>query len=134
MAGGYQGDGLTQQGVDAITADFRRAGGIVDQSPDAQRYLQSRDAGGATFNESLILLPAHPTRIAVFEELIHADQFRREVVLTPGRRGILECEAEAAEILIQHRHEWHLPPGEVRQVSANLRLIRAELQELGPNG
>jgi hypothetical protein len=66
MSGGYRGRGLTQAAVEAITADFRRAGGVVDQSVDAQRYLQMRGAGGLTLNQETILLPANPTKTAVY--------------------------------------------------------------------
>lgn len=131
MTGGFRGTGLTQAEVDAITADFRAAGGVVDQSVDAQRYLQTRGAGGLTFNQETILLPASPTRTAVFEELVHADQFHRGATIEAGRGGVLRFEAEAAETLIRNRHTWHLPPDEVRQVIENLRNIRAELQRLG---
>ena len=131
MSGGYRGRGLTQAEVDAMTADFRAAGGVVDQSVDAQRYLQERGAGGLTLNQETILLPANSTMTAVFEELIHAEQFRRGVTIEAGRGGVLRFEAEAAETLIRNRHAWRIPPGEVRQVLANLRNIRAELQRLG---
>jgi hypothetical protein len=131
MPGGYKGRGLTQAEVDAITADFRSHGGIVDQSKDVQKYLEKQGAGGATYNESLIFLPAHPTRTAVFEELVHADQYRRGVSLQPLRYDLLRNEADAAETLIRHRHAWRLPAGEVHQVIENLRSIRAELKELG---
>ena len=131
MSAGYRGTGLSQAEVDAITAEFRGAGGVVDQSVDAQRYLQSRGAGGLTFNQETILLPASPTRTAVFEELVHADQFRRGVMIEAGRGGVLRFEAEAAETLIRNRHAWQLPSDEVRQVMENLRNLRAELQRLG---
>ena len=131
MSGGYRGIGLTQAEVDAITADFRAAGGVVDQSVDAQRYLQARGASGLTLNQETILLPANPTRTAVFEELVHAEQFRREVTIEAGRGGVLRFEAEAAESLIRNRRAWELPPEEVRQVIDNLRNIRAQLQSLG---
>jgi hypothetical protein len=130
MSGGYRGAGLTQPEVDALTAEFRRAGGTVDQSPDAQRYLRARSAGGVTFNENLILLPAHPTRTAVFEEIVHADQFRRGVRLVAGTGGVLRFEAEVAEVLIRNRRAWRLPTGELRQVIENLRNIRAVLLRL----
>jgi hypothetical protein len=131
MAGGYRGPGLTQAEVDTITADFRAAGGVVDQSVDAQRYLQTRAAGGLTFNQDTILLPASPTRTAVFEELVHADQFRRGVMVEAGKGGVLRFEAGAAETLIRNRRVWQLPPDEIRQVIENLRNSRAELHKLG---
>lgn len=131
MSGRFQGRGLTQAEVDAITADFRAAGGVVDQSVDAQRYLHARGAGGLTFNQETILLPANPTRTAVFEELVHAARFRSGVMIEAGRGGVLRFEADAAETLIRNRHAWQLPPDEVRQVIENLRTIRAELQRWG---
>lgn len=130
MSGAYRGRGLSQQEVDALTADFRAAGGVVDQSGDAQRYLRARRAGGLTVNQQTILLPAKPTRTAVFEELVHAEQFRKGVMIEAGSGGVLRFESEAAEILIRHRHTWQLPRKEVRQVIENLRNIRAELQRL----
>jgi hypothetical protein len=131
MSGGYRGTGLTQAQVDAITADFKAAGGVLDQSADAQRYLQARGAGGLTLNQDAILLPANPTRTAVHEELIHAEQFRKGMTIEAGSGGVLPFEAEAAETLIQNRQAWQLPPNELRQVIQNLRDIRAALQRLG---
>src|ERR1700693_4075673 len=87
MSAGYRGTGLTQAEVDAIAAEFKGAGGVVDQSLDAQRYLQSRGAGGLTLNQETIFLPASPTRTAVFEELVHADQLRRVETIDAGRGG-----------------------------------------------
>jgi hypothetical protein len=128
---GYRGPGLTQAEVEAITADFRAAGGVIDQCVDAQRYLQTRGAGALTLNAETILLPACPTRTAVFEELVHAEQFREGVKIGAGTAGVLRFEAEAAEALIRNRHRWQLPPDEVRQVIENLRTIRAAMQRLG---
>lgn len=130
MSTGYRGRGLTQAEVDAITADFRAAGGVVDQGVDAQRYLHQRGAGGLTLNQQTILLPASPTRTAVYEELVHVEQFRRGVTIEAGRGGVLRFEIEAAETLIRNRHAWQLPSDEVRQVIENLRNMRAELQRL----
>src|SRR4051812_11175029 len=104
MSQGYKGCGLTQTEVHEITAEFRVAGGIVDQSVDAQHYLQMRKAGGLTLNEKTILLPANPTMTAVLEELVHADQFRTGVTIEADQGGVLRFEAEAAEILIRNRH------------------------------
>ena len=46
MSGGYRGTGLTQAEVDAITAEFRGAGGLVDQSLDAQRISNREEQAG----------------------------------------------------------------------------------------
>jgi hypothetical protein len=127
----YHGRALTQAEVSSITAEFRAAGGVIDHSLQAQRYLQFRGAGGLTLNETTILLPVAPTRAAVFEELVHAGQFNRGVTIGAGQGGVLVFEGEAAEILIRNCQLWQLPNGEVRQIIQNLRNIRAELQRLG---
>jgi hypothetical protein len=98
---------------------------LIDQSVEAQRYLQLRGAGGLTLNESTKLLPAAPTRTAVMEELIHAQQFANGASF--GSSGALEMEAEAAETLINNRIAYQLPNDEVRQVVNNLRNIRTAL-------
>jgi len=131
FSGGYVGRALTQAEVDAITAEFRAAGGVVDQSVEAEAYLQLRGAGGLTLNDKTILLPANPTRTAVFEELIHAGQFSRGATIEAGSGGVLRFEAEAAETLIRNRNTLQLPRDEVRQVIDNLRRIRGELQTIG---
>jgi hypothetical protein len=131
MSSGYKGPGMTQAEVDGATAEFRAAGGVVDQSVAAQEYLTTRGAAGLTLDQDTILLPANPTRTAVFEELVHAEQFRRGVTIQAGGGGVLRFEAEAAETLIQNRHAYQLPAAEVGQVIDNLRHIRAELLKLG---
>ena len=62
-----------------------------------------REAGGLTLNQETILLPASPTRTAVYEELVHAEQFARGVTIEAGRGGVLQFEIEAAETLIRNR-------------------------------
>ena len=130
MSTGYRGRGLTQGEIDAITADFRAGGGVVDQTPEAQNYLRVRGAGGLTLNQETILLPANPTKTAVYEELIHVEQFTVGATIEAGRGGVLHFEAEAAETLIRNRHRWKLPRSEVLQVLENLPKSRAELQQL----
>jgi hypothetical protein len=122
LSAGYTGRALTQAELEALTANFRASGGIIDQSLSAQQYLRLRGAGGLTLNESTILRPASPTRTAVVEELIHAEQFAQGVTIGP--RGVLDLEAQAAETLIRNRRAFGLPKNEVRQVIANLRVIR----------
>jgi hypothetical protein len=102
---------------------------VVDQSADAQAYLKMRGAGGLTLNESTILLPASPTRTAVFEELVHAKQFAAGV-FEVGPGGTLHLEANAAETLISNRRAFALPNDEVRQVVTNLRNLRAAIAAL----
>lgn len=134
MSGGYRGRGLKQAEVNDITADFRGAGGVVDQSEGAQRYLELRQAGGLTLNEKTILLPAAPTRTAVYEELVHAKQFSNGMTIEAGMGGVLRFEVEAAEILIRNEAAWQLPPDEVRQVIENQQTLLAELQRLEEAG
>jgi hypothetical protein len=111
---------------------FQRNGGVVDQSADAQAYLQLRGAQGLTLNADTILLPAQPTTSAVFEEFIHSAQFRTGQVdayteLYGNAGAQTRLEIDAAGKLITNRNAYGIPNSETRQTIQNLRAYRAAL-------
>jgi uncharacterized protein (DUF1778 family) len=109
-----------------IKRAFERRGGVIDQSLEAQRYLQSRNAEAATFNSKTIVLKAQPSSAEVFEELIHTAQYRS------GRaRGdnILEMEIEASEKLIRHRRVYRISNDDARTIIGRLRNLRGILEK-----
>lgn len=110
---------------------FEKNGGVIDQSIDAQRYLEMRGAEGLTFNAKTILLPANPTTSAVFEELIHTAQhrtgrFSAAIERCGTVRATQRMEIEAAEKLIRNRRRWQFAPEETRQTIERLRALREE--------
>jgi RHS repeat-associated protein len=116
------GEAMDPAALARIKAAFGRNGGIIDQSAEAQAYLRSRGAEGVTFGKDTILLPAQPTRSAVFEELIHTAQNRT------GRftgDNVLQMEIEAAEKLIRFRRGYGIPNSETRATIERLRGMRA---------
>jgi hypothetical protein len=97
------GEAMDPAALARIKTAFGRNGGIIDQSAEAQAYLRLRGAEGVTLGKDTILLPAQPTRSAVFEELIHTAQNRI------GRftgDNVLQMEIEAAEKLIRFRRGY----------------------------
>jgi GAF domain-containing protein len=112
-----------------IKRAFERRGGIIIQDEEARRYLQSRNALAATLNAQTILLRESPTRAEVFEELIHATQFRAGRV-TGTVRNYYELEIEAAEKLIRCRRAYRLPNSDVRDIINRLRNLRRLFGEL----
>lgn len=106
-----------------IKKAFGSKGGIIDQSADAQAYLKMRGAEGLTLNDKTILLPENPSASAVYEELIHATQFRKGVANTSN---VTQMEIQAAEKLIRHRKAYGIPNAETRQTIERLRQYRGQ--------
>lgn len=109
-----------------IKQAFERQGGVIDQSLEAQRYLQSRNAEAATFNAKTIVLKVQPSGAEVFEELIHTAQYRS------GRAtgdNIVEMETEASEKLIRHRRVYRINNDEARAIINRMRQLRGILEK-----
>ena len=109
-----------------IKSAFQRRGGIIDQSDDAQRWLDKRGAEAATYDAETILFRQNPTRVEVFEEFIHTAQWRR------GRatgNNIVEMEIEAAEKLIRCAKNYKLTPQDVAAVQNRLNNLLKQLNQ-----
>lgn len=59
-----------------IKKAFQRQGGVIQQSDIIDDYLEGKHAEGITYSADTILLKQNPGRASVFEELIHAAQYR----------------------------------------------------------
>ena len=102
---------------------------MIIQDEEAQAYLRSRNALAATLNEQTILLRESPSRVEVFEELIHTSQFRAGRA-TGAVKNYYELEIEAAEKLIRCRRVYKLLNSDVRDIIMRLRNLRCLLGEL----
>ena len=114
---------------------FRRRGGVVSTGPEIDAYLASRGAYAVTFDAKTICLASDATRSSVFEEFIHAAQHRTgQFAKASSRHGtaraVAMMEADAAERLIRHRHEWSLPNAETRETTRRLREFRRQLERI----
>ena len=70
-------DPMPKRQLRRIVKAFKKQGGVIQMDDATDRYLEEKLAEGITLNENTILLRQKPGRASVFEELIHATQFRK---------------------------------------------------------
>ena len=68
---------MPQKQLQRIVKSFKSHGGIIQMSDSTDEYLKSKNAEAITYNEKTILLMQKPSRASVFEELIHATQYKK---------------------------------------------------------
>lgn len=116
-----------------IEKRFKACGGVIQYDEITDEYLKSRNAEAITYNASTILIRRNAGRASVFEELIHATQYRNgENNGTYISR--LRCEILAQEKLIKHAKAYKLTDNEVTQTKQALEAYKKELEEYIKNG
>ena len=116
-----------------VVKSFKAKGGLIQFDDATDAYLASKNAEAITYDAKTILLKQNPGRASVFEELIHATQYR-----TGQNDGSylkrLECEIEAQEKLLKYSKAYKLTDKEVRQTKHALTAYKKELAEYLKNG
>lgn len=125
-----------------LQKEFEELGGALLHNDESFEYIASREKAegvaieAITFNEELILLNKSATTSAVYEELIHATQYRTgkydkwvEEFGNEIAKNLME--KEAAEELIENAVQWKLPDEEVKLVKERLEFFNEELKILG---
>ena len=119
---------MPKRQLQKIVKAFRRNGGVMQMDDITDAYLSNKHAEAITYNEKTILLRQNPGRAAVFEELIHATQFRKgENDGTYESR--MMCEISAQEKLLKYQKAYKLTAEEVKQTESALKAYRKELDE-----
>ena len=116
-----------------VVKSFKAKGGLIQFDDATDAYLAGKNAEAITYDAKTILLKQNPGRASVFEELIHATQYR-----TGQNDGSylkrLECEIEAQEKLLKYSKAYKLTDKEVRQTKHALTAYKKELAEYLKNG
>ncbi len=125
-----------------LQKEFEDLGGALLYNDESFEYIASREKAegvaieAITFNEELILLNKSATTSAVYEELIHATQYRTgkydnwvEKYGNEIAKNLME--KEAAVELIERAVEWKLPAEEIKLVKERLEFFNEELRILG---
>ena len=111
-----------------LEKSFKRRGGIIQYSQATDDYLASKHAEGITYDSKTILLKQNPGRASVFEELIHAHQYR-----TGKNDGSyllrLNSEIDAQKKLIRHGSLFQLTQQEIDQTKSALESYKKELKD-----
>lgn len=116
-----------------IEKRFKAQGGIIQHNESTDEYLKSKNAEAITYNATTILIRQNAGRASVFEELIHATQYRNgENDGTYISR--LECEILAQKKLIKCAKLYKLTDNEIIQTKQALAAYESELKEYNKNG
>lgn len=117
----YRGDPLSYQEYTAMVAPFIKSGGVVQQGPDTEEYLDLRHADGITVSEDAILLRLSPTRAEVLEELYHVQQLKEDKFLGQEQRQIL-MEIDAQHYLLDNANRLKLTRKAISDTKKNLKM------------
>lgn len=112
-----------------IERAFKRMGGVILCNEEADDFLSQQQAEGATLDGMTVLLVQNPGRAAVFEEMIHAAQYRRGENDGSQRSRILN-EIEAQKKLLRNAKVYKLTQNEIEQTRRALASFEAELENL----
>lgn len=113
-----------------IKAGCEKIGINILQNEEAICYLDHSCAEALTFNEDTILFRKNPTASAVFEELIHATQYKKKKIDGSSRSRIL-AEIEAKKKLIKYKKAYGITDEEDLLTQKQLKSCQKELYELG---
>lgn len=120
---------MPKKQLQKIVKGFRKNGGLIQMDDATDAYLKQKSAEAITLNYNTILLMQRPGRAAVFEELIHATQWRM------GRndgslKARLICEIEAQKKLLKNSAAYKLTKVEISQTEKALKAYKQELEKL----
>lgn len=110
-----------------IVKGFAKQGGKIQMDAYTDEYLKSKKAEAITYNMNTILVHTNPGRAAVFEELIHATQYRQGKNDGSYVSRVL-CEIEAQKKLLKYQNEYKLTKQEVKQTKLALDSYEKELK------
>ena len=109
-----------------IEKAFKRNGGIIQRDATTDVYLQKKQSEAITIDAKTILLMQKPGRASVFEELIHATQYR----LGENNGSLLsriQCEIAAQEKLLKNAKAYKLTEKEVLQTRKALEAYKRDI-------
>ena len=112
-----------------IKKSFQKNGGLIIQNKDTDNYLENKNAEGCTFNSTTVLLKTKPSRASVFEELIHAHQYKTGE-MDGSLLSLYKCEISAQKILLKNQQAYKLTQKEVAQTQKALEFYQNRLDEI----
>ena len=110
---------MPHEQFERIKRRFERQGGLFVMDEYAQEILNARGVEAITYCADTILLRPHPSRAAVFEELIHVTQYR--LGENDGAKySKLICEIKAQQKLLRNKEAYQLTQQDIDLTIHNL--------------
>lgn len=110
-----------------LVKEFEGLGGKVIMGEDVDEYLSMKNCEATTLDGYTILYGNNPGRAAVYEELIHAEQYRNNQIY--DYESILVNEIQAQEILLEKAQEYELTVYEITQTKKALKTYKEKLKQ-----
>lgn len=124
---------MPKRQLQKIMRGFKQQGGKIQMNEYTNQYLDKKKAEAITYDSQTILLHTNPGRAAVFEELIHATQYR--LGKNDGTYvSRLMCEIEAQERMLKYSKEYKLTENEIKQTEKALVSYKKELADYKNGG
>ena len=124
---------MSKKQLNKIVKGFKKQGGVIQFDEATDKYLALKNAEAATYDAKTILLKQNPSRASVYEELIHATQYKNGE--NKGtRKSRIECEIAAQEKLLKHAKAYKLTDPEIAQTKRALKDYKDELREYLKDG
>ncbi|WP_336701962.1 hypothetical protein [Chryseobacterium indologenes] len=137
-----KGTPIDKKLLSKLQKEFNELGGEMRFDEESFEYIAGREKAlgveieAITLGDDLIMLGPRATTSAVYEELIHAQQFKSglydEWASKYGNK-IAEnlMEKEAAEELLENAQKWKLLKDEIKLIEERLDFFKNELKSLG---
>ncbi len=120
-----------------MKAAFEKFGGEIDMSEEAVYEMWESDpnAFGETLSSKYIRMSPNPDTATVFEEFIHATQFRTGEYARLAQEfgedlGMMRLEIMAQEKLLANSREWGIPREEVIRIRTRLTSLLTTYRRL----
>ncbi|MDQ0066686.1 hypothetical protein [Chryseobacterium lathyri] len=137
-----KGDPIDRKLLSKLQKEFTELGGEMRFDEESFEYIAGRERTlgveieAITLGDDLIMLGPKATTSAVYEELIHAQQFKSglydEWANKYGNKVAENLmEKEAAEELLENTKKWNLPEEEIKLIEERLEFFNNELKLLG---
>lgn len=127
------GDPMPQEQFERIQRAAAKNGIAILADEDSERYVLARGAEGITLNAETVCLMRNPSRVAVFEELIHTAQYRRGEI-DGTALSVVRAEIAAKEKLLRNAQAYRLTEIEIKNTEQLLNADRMALDELLKGG
>ncbi len=123
------GEPMPEEQFSRIKKRAETIGILILSDEDSERYVLSRGAEGITLNANTVCLMRNPSRVAVFEELIHTSQYRSgKIDGTP--LSIARAEVEAKTKILRNAKAYNLTKTEINTTRKILENDRKALEQL----
>jgi hypothetical protein len=116
---------MPKRQLQEIIKEFKSKGGVIKIDDESEKFLESQNSEAVTLNENTILLTKNPCRSAVYEELIHANQYKQGKN-DGSYESRLICEIEAQKELIKRKEELQITDLEDKQTRLALKAYEEE--------